>query len=204
MKKQFRFFQPIDEAIFKGMDGIRSNPKYQQIMNQLESLPDTQLKLINQAISYSLVLLPFLILLILFFIRSSAVGEYEMYKDLYERVQTMKSDKDMVKSLSNRNIASYSLADKGAFEKRVGVALSSNGINPSNISVREFESSENGSVIQADATLNFRNFSSKNLTDMLMSLMGTQKMKIQALETRLNEKESTLSGTLKLVHFGKK
>ncbi len=204
MKKIPSPFKKIDELAFKGIDNLQSQPKFQQLLGQLESLPDDQMKWVNQALSYLVILLPLCLLILAGTYNLGVRSDLETITNIHSQLQKL-NQKSQEANLVGRSIVGQRLLNTRAdFEGIIRALIRQKKLDSSKVRLLSFEqASPQGNVQKSMAKITFEKFSSEEFTNLLHGITIIHKIKIEHIETDLDSQSSQLKGILKLLYFSK-
>jgi len=204
MAKFKGIFRPLDELLFKQIDVLKKSPSYQKMSEQIASLGETQQKVVNQITTFSTIVIPFIIALVIFFLNSSLRSDIELKKDILTQIQSFQSHKIETESIGRRVLAPRTLSDKNALKKRIDRIVSRKSIGKDKITISDFNSNlASGGIEQVNAKLNFKKLTSTQFTDFLLALLQSEKMKVEEIEVNKDKKSKRLMGHLLVIHYGK-
>jgi hypothetical protein len=192
-------FKKMDEQTFKLVDNLKSSPQFNQASNSLEGLPDEYQKAANQGITYAVTLIPFLILLILFFVNLSVRGRISDKENIIKTIAEMNEAQGKVSRIGAKLVSSISLGNQSSLRSRLSGLSSQFGIGARSISLSDYSQSKAGNLNRTQATINFKKLSTQKLSALLQEFVVSKGVRVQSINLRKGEK--TLSGAFSFYHF---
>ena len=187
-------FRQIDDFFSKQIELLRTNQNFQKLNELLSTLPELQQNLINQASNLLIILIPLILIITLFFIRSGVNNNLEIKKNILTNINEIKQNKRTFSRLERKLTTSGQILNKGDLVKKINSYASSHGIKKAHISLDNFDISNNGGKInKIKANLKFNTLTSVRFSN--LSLDVAQKLK--ATITKLNVTKDQNSGFLK-------
>jgi hypothetical protein len=197
-------FKPVDELMFKFIDEIFALSFVRKLSEDLQTLPEDQQKIINQSLTFLILLVPFLIVFVLY------LGNRDIRKtvDYKEQVLTMAQEnqarRNELQFYGQGLLSGTDIPDQTAFQSLVNDIVRSRSLNPSNVNLTHFEQSAAGtSLVQSTAGLSFSELTTQDLTNLMLDLVSRHRVRFQALEIEKNQASKFLQGSFELLHFSR-
>lgn len=203
MTEKKPLFRYVDELIFKQIDLLKQSQPYQQTMNQLNSLNDFQLKVLNQAVSVLIISIPLVILLIVFFMNVSFNSQLQVKRDILTEINNFTSAQKQLQSLGKNIISGGAISRRKDFSSKVGNSLVTAGGERSKIKVIDFESNPKDGIVKSIGVVKFEKLSTGVLSLFLGDLVDRGKFRISNLQVKKNLKDNVLRGQVEVHHYGR-
>jgi hypothetical protein len=204
MAKINGIFKPLDEQLFKQIDTLKKAPTYQKLSEQIASLGESQQKNLNQISTFAIILLPFLGALALLLINNSIKDRLDLKRNILTQVSTYQTKKAETETIGRSVLSPHSVSNKSDLEKRISKVVSRRSIGKGKITVSNFKSTlASGGIEQTNAKLQFKKLTSTQFTDFLLSILQSEKMKVEELIVDKDTKSKLLKGHLLIIHYGK-
>lgn len=199
------FFKNIDEFIFAKVDQLQSNPLFQELVAKYEQLDSKLQKVISFTSTILLIFLPLLIVLFLFISNFSLRSEVNAKKEIFQLINDINANKKTLESVEKNVVSPSKVGSRINLKERIINIMNKIGVAPEKVKIKNFAkpSGPTGQISKAEADLEFRDFSTNNLTQLMLQLLQFEKMKISTIEITKNQKKNSIFGTLHLVHFSK-
>lgn len=193
------FFKQFDTAIFKAVDNFKTGPLFSKIQEPLNFVEDDLRLIINNIISFALVLTPLMIISILFYMNFSYKKEIQLKKDIIATGNQILANKRAIETISYQVVSNASMGSEQQLLARIKSIASSLTIDQSKVSVSNFESYPSFSrSLKVNASINITKFSTSDLAKFVESLIQREKIKIEALNIKKNPEELQLDGNIKI------
>ncbi len=204
MEKKFFSFKKIDDLVFKKVDEIQAHSQFQQLVGQIESLPNDQARWVHQGLSYLLIACPLGLLLFAGGYNLSVRSDLKMMVDIDQQINQIRQKNREFQTIGNSVLNPRPMNTRADFEGIINIIINQKNINPSKIKIINFEQLGVQANIQKTTTrLSFERLSSKEFSDLLHGIMILQRIKIQDIEALLNTQASQIKGTLELLYLGR-
>ncbi len=197
-KKVFHF---LDEATFKGVDNLKSQPQFSQASTAMEGLPDEYQKWINQGLTYIISFFPILIFLIVLVFAALQRGETESREELIQEISKFNSLNSQINTLGNSLLGRTSLKDEAALRDVLKSFENDYNIKPGSLKVISFEPKSYGSLVEAKADIVFQGLSTPKVVALLEMLSVRENSKIYNLS--LKKGKDVVKGEISFIHFSK-
>jgi hypothetical protein len=202
MKK--KIIKEIDDFIFKQIDNFKESQAKLKVDETLNALSEQQLKIFSQVSSYLIVSLPILVLLVFYFSNSMLKSDISLKNEILNEINYYNSKKSEVEASGRKIISPHKVLNMSDFKSRIDRLTQRKSINASAVRIANFEALEqSGNISKSEASLNIKEFTSKNLSDFILGLLQSEKVKIQEIRLKRNNKKNLISGNVKITHYGK-
>ncbi|WP_127717302.1 hypothetical protein [Halobacteriovorax sp. HLS] len=199
-----KVIKQIDDFIFKQLDAFKESPAKAKIDETMNSLSEQQLKIVSQAGSYLLILVPIFVMLAFFISNSMLKSTIETKASILEEIQFFIAKKNEVERVGSRIISPHQVLNRNDLNQRLNRLAQRKSISPSNISVASFEPLEqSGNISKSEAMITVKLLTSANLSDLIIGLLQAEKVKIEEIVLKRDTTKSLISGTIKITHYGK-
>ncbi len=203
MTEKKPIFRAVDEFVFKQIDNLKNSQPYSDAMRQLNSLPDFQLKLVNQISTLVLVSVPLIIFIVLVIININFNSSLEMKRNILSEINNHSAAQKKLQSLGRNIISGAGLENKGAFSRQIVNSISTAGGSKSAIRILDFESTPKDGIVKASGVVRFSKLSTQVLSSFLGDLVDRNKFRVSNLLVKKNIKENTVNGQVELHHYGR-
>ncbi len=201
MEKSPNIFIKIDEFIFQKLDMLKSEGIFQKVNDALSSLEENQQKIAAQVMTFTFILLPFVVVLFLWWGNSQTKKAIEIKKQIIEQIALFDGNKNALNNISSNYLAPSAVNGQDDLDNRIRNILSSNGIDQSKVSIANFNPvSTSSNVAKIEAEITFTNFGTNDFSSFMRALVETERFKI--LKVNLNKENSLLQGSISLMHMG--
>jgi hypothetical protein len=199
-----KIIREIDDLIFKQLDNFRESQAKQKIDETLNTLSEQQLKIVSQAGSYLIIALPLLLVLGLFISNSMLRSKISLKEEILSEIKYYNSKKSEVESVGRRIISPHKVLNRNDMTGRIRRLAQRKDIGSKSLVVANFEALEqSGNISKSEASINVRELTSKNLSDLILGLLQSEKVKIHEIKLKRDKKKKLISGNLKITHYGK-
>lgn len=203
MSEKKSIFRSLDEYTFKKVDALKSSHLYQETMSKLNTLDDTQLKVINQTVSLTIISLPIFILIIILSVNISFNNKLELKREILTEVNSFTSAQKQLRSLGSNIIAGNAIANKNDFKRLVTSSLLTAGGKQSSLRVNDFESKPTEEIVKSNGVIKFSKLSTPVLASFMADLVDRGKFRISNLLIKKKLKDNVVSGLIGLQHYGR-
>ncbi len=203
MKKKGLFYS-LDKNIFNKINTFKSSHIYGHYHEFIETLSDIQQKYVNMAVSYFFILIPILIAFYLFLGNTNKRFELNKKKEILEEINIFNSTNTKITVLKRDLVNTLSIKDKSSLENAISNIAGQIPINTGNISVLSFNVVKTiDDLSQLKGQVSFKNFSTKQLSSFLSSLIQ-KKINIETIDIKKSQENNSLQGIINLIYFGSK
>jgi len=194
-------FKQLDEQVFKGVDNLKSSPQFNQAASSLEGLPEEYQKLTNQAITYAITFIPFLILIILLFINFSVRSRISAKEQLISKIAEMNESQARVARIGDKLVSPMSIGSDSSIKSRLTGLSSQFGLGAMALNLTDYSQSSSGNLKRTQGTINFKQLSTQKLSGLLQEFVISKGVRVQGINLRKSGK--TLSGKFSFYHFAR-
>lgn len=203
MSEKKHVFKFVDEFVFKQIDTLKQSQPYQEVMRQLNSLSDFQLKAVNQAASLILVTAPLLVFLIMIVVSISFNSSLDMKRNILSEINGFTSAQKQLQAMGKNIISGKGLTSRGQFSNQITNSISTAGGVQSNVRLMDFDSKPKDGIVKATGVVSFSKVSTKVLSRFLADLVDRNKFRISNLKIEKNLKDNVVKGRIELLHYGR-
>ena len=204
MLKLSEIYGRIDQFLFQKIDQLKSEQIFQQFIDKISTLGHSQQKILNQTITISCFLLPFLIVSMVFLKNCNIKSEINTKKEIIQLINKYSQKNSQFSAMSRQVLSPHKIDSKSSLNRRITNLLSRKKISTSKVTVNKFnKSDEDNELSKTEANMTFTKFSILELTSFLEELLQTERMRISSMNIKKNNKQNFLSGDINVIHYGK-
>ena len=204
MKKREHVFKLIDEYLFKQVDLAKSSQFTQKLNEQLSVLSQSQQKYLNQALNLILLLVPFFIVIVIFFGNRSLRNEIEIKQEIFETINTYTNKRVNVDNLSKSVLSPRQIKSGPDLQSAIGMSLSRVGGDGSKVQVGFFDQiNPSAAIVHSRAQVKFKNLTMSELTGLFSALKRDLKVSIEKMDINVFGDEKLLQGFVEISHYSK-
>ena len=204
MKKREHVFKLIDEYLFKQVEIAKSSSATQKLNEQLSVLSQQQQKYLNQAINLLLLLVPFTIVIIIFFGNLSLKSDIDTKQKIFNIINNYANKKTNVDNLSRSILSPTRIKSGKDLQSSLSNSLRRSGADSSNIQVGFFDQlNPSASIVHSQAQVKFKNLTMTDLTALFTALQRDLKVSIEKLDINVFGEEKLLRGFVQISHYNK-
>lgn len=203
MTEKKPIFRIVDEFIFKQVDALKSSQPYQDLIRQMSSLNDFQLKTVNQVISLLFVFIPVLLFIVLWIININFNSDLDKKREILTQINKFSASQKQLQSLGKNIISGAAIMNRGEFMNQISNSMSTAGADRSAVKALNFEATPKDGIVNAVGVASFSKISTKVLSNFLSDLAGRSKFRVSALMVKKNIKDNVVSGQVQLQHYGR-
>lgn len=192
-------FQQIDEAIFRGIDQLKTQPAYLKFQEALSKLSEQQQKVVNLSLSYLLLALPLVLVVTIFVMNSSLRSTIEEKKAIKDEIQKFNERRAESDVKGRELIVPAPIAAQSELQGKISQLLGRVRIPTTSVNVRSFnEGRSAGDLREYSAELVFDKLSTKQFTDLIKQLEERERMRVSGLLIENRIDQSILKGRMTL------
>ncbi|MBH46667.1 MAG: hypothetical protein CME71_00695 [Halobacteriovorax sp.] len=192
-------FQQIDEALFKGVDQLKSQTPFVKFQETVAKLGDQEQKIINLSISYLLLFIPIILVLSVWLMNSSMRSTIEEKRQILSEIEKFNNRRSESDSKGRELIVLTPIAAQSELQTKITQILSRARIPGNSVNVRSFnEGSSAGELKEFNAELSFDKLSTAQFTELVKQLEERERLKISGLLIENRIDQSILKGKLNL------
>ncbi len=204
MDKTKSAFIKIDEFIFQKLDILKNDPGFQKINELLFSLEEKQQKLFAQILTFSLIIIPYIFILVFWWGNSRLRFNQEIKMQILEQISTLNGNKDVKATVSSSYLAPIAILSQEDLDNKIRNLMSSNNIDQSKVRIANFtQASSSSSLSKIEATAVFQNFGTQDFSNFMRTLIDQEKFKILQINMTKDNNTKLLNGEVSLMHLGK-
>lgn len=203
MEKSSNIFIKIDEFIFKKLDFLKNDGVFQKFNDALSNLDEAQQKLVAQITTFTLILIPFLFVIFLWWGNSQTKKILEIKKQIIEQIALFDGNQNALNNISANYLSPSAIGSQEDLDNRIRNILSQNAIDQEKVTVINFQqTSTSSTVAKVEADLNFTNFGTNDFSIFMRTLVERERLKITKVDLMKNKETNLLQGTISLMHMG--
>lgn len=204
MEKSKNIFQLLDQQIFAQIDTYKKSQLYQKLNDSISSFDDTAKNVSNKVLTTFALLTPIIIVILFNSSNNTLRHELEIKSEIYSLINSYQSKKANIEKLGRRVLSPQIITDKSSLQKRFDRVLTRKSIDSERVTISKFnQDSSLGSITKTTAKISFKMLSTTKLSDLLSSLLQSEKVKVSKLIIKRNNKTEQIKGSFSIVHFGK-
>lgn len=192
-------FQKIDEALFKIIDQIKTQPAYHQFQDAISKLGEQEQKIINLTISYIIVAIPLVLVMVVFLMNNSLRSNIESKRAIQEEIQRFSDRRAISDSKGREIILATPIAAQSELQSKIIQVLARINVSSTSVSIRSMaEGQSAGNLKEFNAELVFDKLSTKQFNDLVKELEERERIRINGflIENRIDD--SVLKGRMAL------
>ena len=194
----------LDAFVFKKLEVLQANKEFQKIMDSYSNLDEKPQELVKAFMALALVLAPAAVIALFFGMNSSLMGELESKKELLEVSQKIIQEKSGIQGAQRRFLGTTFISSMNDMQSLVSRAIGMAGIDPSKISVSNFNAVEQeGFITQATIDMKFTGLSSSEMFSLISALSERQKARFDEISVKKNAGNNLLDGIATLLYLSK-
>lgn len=202
--EKINIFNKIDAFIFSRLDVLKGDTFFVKINEMLMTLDEKKQKITTQAITFSLLTLPFFLALGLWYFNFQNKKDIEIKKDILEQIALFDSTNAALGQLSFQAISPNGILAQNDLDNIIRNILSQNAIDQSKVSIKEFfPGSSDQHIIRSQATISFNRFGTQDLSKFLRMMIDREKFRILDVNFEKDTSNELLQGTMNIIHIGR-
>lgn len=201
---KFSLMEPIDKAIFQKIEDLQANRDAQKFLDSYSNLDEKTQEIVKALMALALFLIPLGTIAVFYGLNSSLKSELEAKRELLSVSQTIISEQAGIQGDQRRFLGSTYVGNMNDMQNLVANAIRLTGIEPSKVSVSNFDSIEqDGFITQASIDMKFTGLSNTEMFGLISSLSERQKVKFDEVSIKKNESTNLLEGIATLLYISK-
>lgn len=201
MKTLNILFKQLDSFIFQQIDNLKDNAIYQKVQDSVSALDQNAQKILGQALSIIVVILPFLIVITLFFMNLKLKNTNNVLDNIQMLIGDIDTKKSKIKNMTNSIVANFTVTEQNDLENRIKRSLKAQNMDPEKISLDYFSKEDVSSLSKVSAELKFKKFTNSDLSIFLLELLTKSKITISELTINRDAENKTIEGSLGFSQF---
>ncbi len=203
MEKSPGLFIKIDEFIFQKLDALKSEGVFQKFNDLIANLDEDQQKVVAQVTTFTLILIPFIFVAVLWWGNAQTKKSIEIKKQIMDQIALFDGNKNTLNNVSSNFLAPSTLMGQEDMDNRMRNILSQNAIEQSKVSISRFsQNSISSSINKTEVELAFQGFGTQDFSNFMRALVEQERFKILRIDLNKNNETSLLSGGISLMHMG--
>ena len=204
MGKSKNIFIKIDEFIFQKLDFFKTDSSFQKINELLNSVDEEQQKIFAQLLTFTLIIIPYLFVLTLWWGNHKARVNLEVKSQILEQISTLNGNRDALANVSSTYLAPIAILGQEDLDNKIRNLMSANNIEQTKVHVLNFtQVSTTSSIAKIETTLSFQNFGTQDFSNFMRTLVEQEKFKVLRISLSKNKTTNLLNGEVSLMHLGK-
>jgi hypothetical protein len=204
MEKSKNIFIKIDEFIFQKLDFFKTDSSFQKINELLNSVDEEQQKIFAQLLTFTLIIIPYLFVLTLWWGNHKARVNLEVKSQILEQISTLNGNRDALANVSSTYLAPIAILGQEDLDNKIRNLMSANNIEQTKVHVLNFtQVSTTSSIAKIETTLSFQNFGTQDFSNFMRTLVEQEKFKVLRISLSKNKTTNLLNGEVSLMHLGK-
>jgi hypothetical protein len=197
-------FYKVDNFLFAQADKLKSSFLVQRINESINALPDSQQRMANIILALSMFVLPFILVGFLSISNWQNKSELDQKKVLIDNYSEYLTKQSELNDYGQEVWSLNTFNDQPQFQNRLKLLLQSAGIDPSKVSLSQFDViAQTGHFIQIEATLLINRIANSELNKLLTGLMQADRAKISYVRLEKDLDKDLLQGEIRFNHYGK-
>lgn len=203
MEKSKSIFIRMDEFIFQKLDLLKAEGLFQKGQDLIANLDENQQKLVAQITAFGFLLLPFFVVLGLWWGNSSAKKGIETKKQIIEQIALYDGNRTTLSNVSGSYLAPNSIQGQDDLDNRIRNIASSGQIDQGKVSVTNFsQTSSSATISKVEADIAFNGFGTSDFSSFMRGMVETEKFKILKVNLNKNTETNLLEGAITVLHMG--
>jgi len=204
MDKSNNIFSKIDDFIFQKLDFLKNEGSFQKVNELLSGLDEAQQKIFEQIITFTFILIPYLIIIFLWWGNHKIRTNMEVKSQILDQISTLSGNKDARSFLSSTYLAPVAIASSDELDNKIKHLLASNNIDQTKVKVLNYtQVPTTSSITKIEASISFQNFGTLDFSNFMRLLVDQEKFKVMRINLEKNKTSNLLDGTISLIHLGK-
>lgn len=204
MDKAKNIFIKIDEFIFQKIDLLKNDSSFQKFNEYLSGIEEDQQKILSQVLTFSLILLPYVVVAFLWWGNHQTKKNLEVKNQILEQIATLNGSRDTLNSVSSTYVSPMPINGREDLEARIVNMNSTTGIEQSKVQVLNFSQlSTSNTISKVEAQVSFRNFGTQDFSNFMSALVEQEKFKVMRIDLAKDAATNLLKGEVSLLHLGK-
>ncbi|MDD4973575.1 MAG: hypothetical protein PHY93_04450 [Bacteriovorax sp.] len=204
MEKSNNIFIKIDEFIFQKLDFLKTDSSFQKINELLTGLDEEQQKFIAQLLTFTLLIIPYLFVMTLWWGNHKNHVNHEVKSQILEQISTLNGNRDALANVSSTYLAPVAIQGPEDLDNKIRNLMSANNIEQTKVHVLNFtQVSTTSSIAKIETTLSFQNFGTQDFSNFMRALVEQEKFKVLRISLSKNKTTNLLNGEVSLMHLGK-
>jgi hypothetical protein len=204
MENSKNIFIKIDHFIFRKIDVFKRDGNFQKISELISTLEEGQQKIFAQVLTFSIIFIPYIFVIILFWGNHNIKKRVEAKNQILEQISLLNGNKDAQAMVSSNYLAPAAILEREDLDNKVRNIMSSSNIDQEKVNILNFNQIiSTSNITKIEAALSFKNFGTQDFSHFMRSLVETERFKITRINLVKDKATSLLQGEVSLVHLGK-
>lgn len=197
-------FKKIDETLFKQIDVLKNNRAYQVVLSKLSELPEVQQRLVGQILTFSVIVVPLVVLTVTFVGNYQLRQEIETRKNILNLIHQYAAQKGQLIEIGNGIASPIEITNSSDASAMIKNILDRKKIDTKKVAVENFQlGTALKGLSMAEVDINFKDFSINDLTNFMQILLQEKRSKVARLSIQKDSNNNFLTGVLHLVHYSR-
>jgi hypothetical protein len=202
INNKISLFKKIDLGLFENIDKFKKTPNYNTLQDFYNSLDEEQQKALKASIIFAFILIPALLISLMWWQNSNLKNDLNLRSQIISKANEILGQKQSLGQAKFSILADSPIDSDSMMVSRLSTILSSMGGDLSKIKIKNFNSSNPSSeVMRTEATLEFSNFSTDELINLVTGMIQNEKFRISQIEINRNPSTNLLQGNFQAIHF---
>ena len=153
MGKSKNVFIRIDEFIFQKLDLFKTDGSFQKINELLSNLDEEQKKVFAQVLTFTLILIPYLFVMVLWWGNHASKNRLEVKTQILEQISSLNSNRDALVYVSSNYVSPTAILGQEDLDNKIRNIISAANIDQSKVSVLNFNQVSTTSTIWSAAVV---------------------------------------------------
>jgi hypothetical protein len=195
-------FKKMDRLIFQQIDVFKTTPNYTTFQDFYQGLDEDQQKAFRVSMVIATFVIPLLLMAFLWWQNLSLKQEIELRSSIVNKAQEILGQNMGLRQVAPRVLSANPIDSQSMMTSRLSNLLTGIGVDLSKIQVTQFDKTEiTSGILRSEAMINFNNFSTAEMTNLLNTMIARERFKIASLEVKRNQNSNLLQGQFQAVHF---
>lgn len=204
MEKSKNIFIKIDEFIFQKIDLLKTDGSFQKLGEVFAGLEEEQQKLLAQILTFTLLIIPYLFVMTLWWGNHKAKKNIEVKNQILEQIATLDGNKDALVNVSSTYVAPVAITGQEDLNNKIKNLMSTGSIDQNKVHVLSFNQlSTSNTIAKIEAVLSFQNFGTQDFSNFMRALVEQEKFKVTKINLTKDRTSNLLRGEVSLMHLGK-
>ena len=200
---KFNLFLKLDEFFFQKIDLLKTEGVFQKFDDLTANLNESQQKIIVQVITFTLVLLPYAFVAVLWWENFQTKKNLDIKKQIIDQIAMFDGNKGTLNNLSSNYLAPSPINSQVDLDNKIRNIMSQNSINTQKVSIEKFNtSSSSTNMTKIEADLKFMDFGTADFSNFVRGMIESDKFKITKISLDKKVETSLLQGTISIMHMG--
>lgn len=203
MSTEKSIFIKIDEFIFQKLDLLKAEGIFQKGSDLTANLDENQQKIAAQVAAFGFILLPFVVVLGMWWGNNNAKKGLEVKKQIIEQIALYDGNKTTLNNVAGSYLSPSPISGQDDLDNKVRNIAAGSGIDQAKVSVVQFNQiGQSSNVTKIEADLSFRGFGTNDFSSFMRGLVEQERFKISKVSLTKNNETNLLEGVISVLHLG--